>query len=39
MFEVPEKLVVKAFEYVDAIIKPPLKEVGGILTDQVKLWK
>ncbi|UII31980.1 DUF4393 domain-containing protein [Fulvivirga ulvae] len=34
-----EKLMDKAFEFVDVIIKPPLQEVGGILTDQVRFWR
>ncbi|MEM1406296.1 MAG: Abi-alpha family protein [Bacteroidota bacterium] len=34
-----EKLMNKAFEFIDVIIKPPLQEVGGLLTDQVKFWR
>jgi len=29
----------KAFEYLDLIIKPPVKEVGGILEDEIKVWR
>jgi hypothetical protein len=29
----------KAFDFLDEIIKPPLKEVGGLLSDQVRFWR
>ncbi len=37
--ELNKKLVEKGLEYADDIIKPPLKEVGGIFTDTVRFWR
>jgi hypothetical protein len=34
-----EKLANKALEYIDAIIGPPLEEIGGILADRIRLWR
>ncbi|MGE5444559.1 MAG: Abi-alpha family protein [Ignavibacteriales bacterium] len=34
-----EKLAEKAAEFLSEIINPPLKELGGLLTDQVKFWR
>jgi hypothetical protein len=34
-----EKLAEKASEFLSEIVNPPLKELGGLLTDQVKFWR
>ncbi|MCK4785868.1 MAG: DUF4393 domain-containing protein [Desulfobacteraceae bacterium] len=34
-----EQIANKASEFVDEIIKPPLKEVGGLLADSVRFWR
>lgn len=39
MDQLPEKVEQKALEYLDKIIVPSLQQVGGIISDQVRLWR
>lgn len=37
--EVSKQLINKASEFLEKIVNPPLKELGGLLADKVKFWR
>jgi len=37
--EVSKQLINKASKFLEKIVNPPLKELGGLLADKVKFWR